>query len=228
MLTPLADLLGRVFRAVFRLILLVRRPRPIHTRGRVLDGEITWTPGAAPSGISWIDEPPAAAVPVVARLSRGVGLPAPLPDLIGLAMRIEVDGRPADIELASTGIGVPGRFLLVPHRFPFRAWFGSLLPYRSEHGPVLLAARAIDGRRLPSGGDALDGVLAATGCRLRLYHATATGKWHPFAVVSLRLSPAQDDRGLRFDSFRNAIPGAGTYAWARSLRQPSYRLAQRE
>ena len=228
MLARIADLLGLLLRAVFRLILLVRRPRPIHTRGHVLDGEITWMPGAALSGIPWIDEPPATPVPVVARLSRGVGLPAPLPDLIGLAMRIVVDGRPADVELASTGIGVPGRFLLVPHRFPFRAWFGSLLPYRSERGPVLLAARAVGGGSFPSGGDALDAALARAGCRLRMYHATPAGKWHPFAEVSLRLSASQDDRGLRFDSFRHTIPGAGTYAWARSLRQPSYRLAQRE
>ena len=226
MLTPLARFGGRVLRALFAGILLLRRPRPIHVRGRVLEGHITWLPGAEPSGIAWVDDAPSAPVPVVARLSRSVGLPGVLPDVIGLALRIDAGKRPADIELASTGRGVPGRFVLTVHRSPSRAWFGTLLPYRSSRGPVLLAARQVSGGTLPAREDLLDAVLTRVAWRLRLYHATPTGLWHPFADVSLRMSAEQDDAMLRFDSVRNAIPGAESYPWVRELRQPSYRRVQ--
>src|SRR4051794_8155051 len=113
MLTRTALSVGRMLRALFEAILLLRRPRPIHARGRVLEGELTWIPGAARSGIRWIDEPPNGAAPVVARLSRSLGLPPALPDIIGLALRVDAGGRPADIELASTGLGIPSRFLLL-------------------------------------------------------------------------------------------------------------------
>lgn len=220
-----------MLRALFAGLLLLRRPRPIHVRGRVLEGHITWLPGAEPSGIAWVDDAPSAPVAVVARLSRSVGLPWLLPDVIGLALRIHAGDGPADIELASTGRGVPGRFALAVHRSASRAWFGTLFPYRSPGGPVLIGARQVSDGILPARGDMLDAVLTRVGWRLRLYHATPTGLWHPFADVSLRMRAGQDDAGqddeaLRFDSVRNALPGAGTYAWVRSLRQPSYRLVQ--
>lgn len=237
MLTPLARLGGRVLRALFAGILLLRRPRPIHVRGRMLDGHITWLSGAETSGIAWVDDAPSAPVAVVARLSRSVGLPWVLPDVIGLALRIDARDGPADIELASTGRGVPGRFVLAVHRSASPAWFGTLFPYRSTRGPVLLSARQVSDGTLPARGDLLDAVLTRGGWRLRLYHATPTGLWHPFADVSLRMRAGLDDdpgpdgaapdgAGLRFDSVRNALPGAGTYPWVRSLRQPSYRLVQ--
>ncbi len=225
-----------MLRALFAGLLLLRRPRPIHVRGRVLEGHITWLPGAEPSGIAWVDEAPSVPVAVVARLSRSVGLPWLLPDVIGLALRIDAGDLPADIELASTGRGVPGRFMLAVQRSASRAWFGTLFPYRSSRGPVLLSARQTSDGTLPARGDALDAVLTRAGWGLRLYHATPTGLWHPFADVSLRMragaddaanhGTSQDDAGLRFDSVRNALPGAGTYPWVRSLRQPSYRLVQ--
>src|SRR5918994_1530860 len=116
--SPPARVAGEVLRLAFRMILLLRRPRPIHSRGRVLRGELTWLDGAVRSGLRWIDEPPDGPLPVVARLSRSVGLPSALPDVIGLALRVDAGGRPADIELASTGLGIPSRFLLTVHRSP--------------------------------------------------------------------------------------------------------------
>ncbi|MGC5170509.1 hypothetical protein ACLQ2Q_07630 [Microbacterium sp. DT81.1] len=227
MLNPAAGFVGEVLRGLFRAILFVRRPRPIHSRGRVLRGDISWIAGAAPSGIRWIDERPVHPVPVVARLSRSVGLPAALPDIIGLALRTDAAGRTVDIELASTGLGIPSRYLLLPHRSPSHARYGSLLPYWSPRGPILVCARPLTpSEPLPAGGRALDEALVREPWRLRLYHATPTGKWHPFAQVSVRLDENQDDTGLRFDSVRHALPGADTYPWVRALRQPSYHLAQ--
>ena len=222
----LARLVGGALRLLFAAILVVRRPRPIHAKGLVLQGEITWLRGAAESGIRWIDEPPLEPQHVVARVSRSVGLPAWLPDVIGLALRIDAGGRPADLELASTGFGVPSRFVLAVHRSPSRARLGTLLPYRSERGPVVLCARTCSPVGLPGRQAALEAALTREPWRLRLYHASPTGKWHPFAELALRPAADEADEQLRFDAVRHVLPGAGTYAWTRAMREPSYRLAQ--
>lgn len=227
---PIAHGIGSVLRVLFRGLHAVRRPRPIHTRGVMLTGHVEWVrPATAdrPSGIAWVDAPPPARrSPVVARLSRSIGLPAPLPDIIGLAVRVETDDGDADIEFASTGTSVPLRFALLPHRRPSRARFGILLPYRGTHGPVLLRARTL-GPPLPSGGAELDRALEANPWRLGLFHATPLGPWHPFAVLTLRRASDQTDT-RRFDAGRRLVPGARAYAWVRAVRQPSYDLVQRD
>lgn len=205
----------------------LRHPRPIHSRGVVLSGEMRWIPDAAPSGIAFVDDAPRGPVRVVARVSRSLGLPAPLPDVIGLALRVDTaawdpDGEGvADIELASTGWNVPGRFMLLPHRRPERARLGTLLPYRGRRGAVVLIARTRSGRPPASDPRELprhEGAVWA----LTLAHAAPAGRWHPFAVVELRLDADPDDRGLRFDAVRRPSPGARVHAWVRALRQPSY------
>ena len=226
MLTRIAILGGGALRLLFRSILLLRRPRPIHARGLVLRGNIVRLSGAARSGIRWIDEPMDEPLPVTSRLSRSVGLPPALPDIIGLALRFAAEGRTVDIELASTGLGVPSRFVLSPHRSPTRARFGTLLPYRSARGAVLVCAIPVSRQALPAAVPDLAAALAGEPWRLRLHHATPTGKWHPFAELTLRLAGNQDDAHLRFDAVRHELPGAGTYRWTRLLRQPSYRLVQ--
>ncbi|SDP06475.1 hypothetical protein SAMN04487788_1898 [Microbacterium testaceum StLB037] len=223
--TPVARAFGAVLSGAFAVGRRLRHPRPIHPRGAVLSGHVRWIPDAEPSGIAWIDRTPDGPVPVVARVSRSIGLPAPLPDIVGLALRVEADGEPADIELASTGWTVPARFALRAHRRVERARFGTLFPYRGTRGPVLVGARTRRGR--PAATDPRE--LRAADERtwsLTLGHATALGAWHPFAVVDLRLDDDQDDTGLRFDAVRHPLPGSHAYAWVRAARQPSYARVQ--
>ena len=216
----IARVAGRALEAVFAAILVVRRPRPIHSRGVRLRGEIRWLGTSVRSGMSWVDDQ-RGPVRVVARWSRSIGLPTALPDIQGLALRVEADGRQADIELASTGIGVPSRFVLFPHKTPWRAHLNTLLPYRGSEGPLLLAARTVTA---PS---AAFGAIPTAEWTLRLFFARPLGKWHPFADVRLHATGETDDADLRFDAVEHPLPGAGTYAWTRALRQPSYRLARR-
>jgi hypothetical protein len=217
--------LGQAFKGVFALLLLVRRPRPIHPRGVALQGTIRWLPRTSASGIRWIDEPRAPQT-VSGRVSRSVGLPPPLPDVVGLALRFEEGGRLADLELASTGFGVPSRFVLAPHRSPSRARLNVLLPYRGTRGPVLICARTIGPRDLPVALPGLARRLERQSWRLRLYWAAPTGTWHPFAELELTRRPGPVDSPERFDAVRHPLPGAGTYDWVRAVRQPSYHLTQ--
>lgn len=192
----------------------------------MLTGELSAIAGAVRSGVPWIDDHPDAHR-VVARLSRSIGLPSWLPDIIGLALRVETGGRTADIEFASTGAGAVTRFMLLPGRSPSQVTFGILFPYESTRGPLLLCARTVDDTTLPAGGAALDEALAHRDWHLELCHATPAGAWHPFANLTLRLTPpGHDDPSLRFDAGINPLPDLATYPWVRALREPAYFLAQ--
>jgi hypothetical protein len=225
-LSRLAAIGGVVLRFLFGAMLRVRRPRPIHAHGVVLEGELQRIGTPAKSGIRWIDDPSEAPEPVVGRLSRSIGLPSRLPDVIGLALRIQTTVGPADLELSTTGIGVPGRFMLVPRRSPSGATFGTLLPYRAQPGPILVCARDAAARSLPADLGAIAASLRSRPWLLRLYFASPTGKWHPFADLVLRCAADQDDAALRFDAVRRPLPGARSYRWVRLLRQPSYHRVQ--
>ena len=219
--------LGRVLAAAIEAIGAVRGPRPIHTTGLLLRGRLARLPHATRSGIAWIDQPGTGegeGAPVEARLSRGAALPAFLPDVIGLALR--VDG--GDLLLSSTGIGVPGRFLLQPRWSAGRAVLSTLMPYRGEDGPVLVAARSRRPRSLPARMEDVRAALAAEPWALELLFAPATGRWHRFATVDLApVDGALDGPEPRFDPVLRPPRGAGTYGWTRALREPSYAVARR-
>lgn len=206
----------------------VRGPRPIHTTGLLLTGRLHWSArGATRSGITWIDERPEGEVVVTARLSRGAALPARLPDVIGLAVRPGTGDGVCDLLLSSTGIGVPGRFLLLPRWTPARAVLSTLMPYRGTEGPVLIAARS-KAEVLPARMEALRAVFAHSPWHLELLFATPTGLWHRFA--ELELAPAEgpiDADVPRFDPVLRPPPGAGTYAWTRALRERAYVTGRR-
>jgi hypothetical protein len=205
---------GRVLAAVFAGIRAIRQPRPIHPKGTVYLGNVTRVnPAGRNSGISWIDAPPASGEQeVVVRISRSVGLPPPLPDVLGLAFKFTTERGAADLELASSWFGLPGRFILRPTR-SLRGAFGSLMPYRGESGPVLVSARIRD----------RDGEV----WKIDLFHASPSSTWRRFAVVSVKPVGLPDPPNLRFDPVVNPLPGAGTYDWTRRLRQGSYRAARR-
>lgn len=220
-------IVGRALGAGFATLAAVRRPHPIHPHGVLLHGTLRREGSELRTGIRWIDEPDPQPIPVLARASRSAGVPPPIPDVIGLAMRFEGDAGPADLELASTGAGWPWRFWLLLHRSPSRAHLGSMLPYRSPSGPVLIAARTVVPHDLPMSPAALAERLESEPWRLLLHVARPRGEWHPFAELELRREPGPLDPLLRFDAGRHPLPGALHYAWVQRLRQPSYDRVQR-
>lgn len=223
-ITTVASAIGLPLRAGIWLILRIRRPRPIHAHGIVLTGALRLSEQRPATGVTSFDAPSAAETAVIARLSRSVGLPTGVPDVWGLAVRIDPDG--ADLELSTTGIGVPGRFVLQPRLSPAGGVFGSILPARTPGGPVLFAALADDPQRLPHDLAGIAAALRGRPWRLRLCIARPRGRWHPFATLELRPADASDE-GLRFDAVERPLRGTDSYPWVRRLRQPSYHLARR-
>lgn len=216
---------GRILARGFTVLQHVRRPRPIHSRGLPLAGSVHWLPRTTPSGIRWIDDAaPGGRQKLTARYSRSLGLPAPLPDILGLALRVQTPEGTADLEFASTGSGIPLRFALLPRGCPSPGDYGTLLPYEGAHGSVVLRARSLS-PRLPADRDGLEVALRATSWWLELSHATPWGPWHPFALVKLRSVDTPDE--MRADAGRRLIPGARMPRWVRALRQPSYDAVQR-
>ncbi|MDQ0768130.1 hypothetical protein QF031_000879 [Pseudarthrobacter defluvii] len=211
---------GQAFAALFRLLKLARPDRPIHPKGLGLAGELTRTGNpAGPSGIDWLDSP--GQDQVAARFSRSVGLPQALPDILGLALRVSPTGSagagPADVLFASTGWGLPGRFLLMPRLDVAGATLTTLMPYRGRRGPVLLGLRT---RSLPPGS------LASGEWVLALHWAKPGGPWRECGELRLHAGADPADVPLRFDPLENQPPGADAYGWARRLRKPSYRAAR--
>jgi hypothetical protein len=218
---------GRGFQQVFRALKTVRPARPIHPHGVGLTGSLERLPMMAPdSGIAWLGTP--GTDQVQARLSRAIGLPPALPDVLGLALRVSTGSGYFDLLLASTGLSRPGRFVLIPHRDLASGALTTLMPYRGSRGPVQLAARTqgpVSG--LPSAPDAFRRALAGRTWTLALYYGPQWGKWKRFGTLSLDLDPLQPDPGIRFDPVQHPLPGAGTYEWTRRLREPAYAQARR-
>ncbi|WP_258727022.1 hypothetical protein [Cellulomonas sp. NS3] len=219
-----ASLAGAALGVLTRAVTALRGARPLHPDGATLQATVIRFGSPRPTGARWLDEP--GTDRGIARVSRSGGVPAPLPDVQGLALRLDgVDG-PSDLLLSTTGLGRVGRFLLTPHRAPSGGPYGSLLPYRTPSGPVLLVAEP-GPRVLPADLDTLARELAADPWHLRLGHATPTGRWHEFGELVVG-GPAQAtvDSVLRFDAVLHPLPGLALAPWAARLREPSYAAAR--
>ena len=181
--------------------------KPLHPDGELRVATVTRMGGPVPSGVPWLDEP--GTDEALVRVSRAVGVPAALPDIHGLAIRVAADHEPADLLLASTGSGPLTRFVLLASRSATRLPLTSLLPYRTDRGPIVLAARADSERSF------------------ELSWARPLGSWVPFGRLELG-TPVVADEPVSFDPVLHVLPGLGHYGWVRRLREPSYRTARRQ
>jgi len=192
-------------------VLAALRPaaKPLHPDGGVTQGLLHRFGAEVASGAAWLDAVSEDQVQV--RRSRAVGLPAPAPDIFGLAIRAPLPGGGyGDLLFATTGLGRLSRFTLTPARTPYTRPLTTLLPYRTRSGPVLLSAvhRSEDG--------------------LDLAWAVGTGAWRRFASLRLSQDPElSEDAPVSFDPVRNPLPGLEVYDWVSRLREPSYRTARR-
>lgn len=207
---------GAVLRVVFAGVARVRpAPKPLHPRGSVVAGTVLRHGLVTPVGVPWLDRQ--GEDEVLVRLAPGGGLPPPLPDVQGMAIRISTRGEhAADLLLASTGLSALGRFVLLPRRDAVHVPYGTLLPYRSPTGPLLLAARPLEA--------------AATGeLRFDLLVARPLGSWHRFATLLLPPEAThRPDELVSFDPVLNALPGLEFPAWVARLREGAYAAARDE
>lgn len=138
--TPLAEAARTTFRVGSRL----RSARFFHPRGLVLAGELRAS-GEGPL--------PVGRTACLVRISKAIGTPGDLPDILGLALRYEdsqdVGQRPVDILVASS-VGTHGwqRSTLWPAAAWGTARFTSLLAWESDAGVRARVTVEVDDPRL--------------------------------------------------------------------------------
>jgi hypothetical protein len=205
-MVSVSSLVGAALGGVFRVVGAVRpAAKPLHPRGRVRHATLHRRGVEPPVGVPFLDM--VATDAVLVRESRAVGLPRPLPDIHGLALRIpNPDGSHGDALFSTNGFGWLTRFLLVPTRTTYGRPMTTLLPYDTAAGPVLLGIHEVGTNTL------------------ELSFAVGEGAWRSFG--ELRLSEEEGDEEVSFDPVRNTLPGLAQYAAVRRMREPAYDAAR--
>ncbi|MGQ4600310.1 phosphodiesterase [Nocardia sp. R6R-6] len=120
----MVDLPAAMVKGAFATGARIRHARVFHPNGLHLSGRLHAEPEFEPLFGSGERA-------VIARLSKGAGLPGALPDVLGFAFRVlDRDDEPWDFALSTTGRGLLGRLVFTPARGWASARYGCLMPYR--------------------------------------------------------------------------------------------------
>ena len=225
-MTDLSRVAGRLVAVPLGALAAWRRGKPMHPRGAVFDAvlERTGAPaGEEPWGVPWLDG--RATDRGVVRMSRGAGLPPPLPDLLGLALRVPRPAdEPIDVLLTTTGRGPVSRLVPFPRR-DAAAVYSSMMAYRSDAGAVRIAAfPAADG--VPSDPEPLADEVERAGLVFTLAAARGLGAWRPFARLTLTGPVPALDPDVRFDAVQRPPPGLVADGPMARFRAPAYAAAR--
>ena len=163
---------------------------------------------------------------VVGRVSKGIGLPGGLGNVIGLAIRIPPQpfaATPWDILLASAGSGLVTRFALRPVT-SWGATMTSLMPLRYERTYWWIRAQMTGGPRSGLELDDISQHIDDGGVEFRLDQAAGTNEFQPLARVRFHevISAAPSD-DVAFDPTIHSAPGVKLAPeWLTELRQRAY------
>lgn len=204
----LGGALGGVLGAAFGGAAAVRRTKPLHPRGQVGDGVLTVSAAQPGYDVPLFAE--RGRHPCQVRWSRSVGLPSPLPDVEGLAVRFEHPR--ADLLFAATGTGRLTRFVFAPRPPGRHGAQTTLLPVATAAGPLLLRVTPHAGPDHPPR-------------RYDLAVGAPSGAWTP--VGGLEVGEWRADEPTRFDPVQHPLPGTWQYPAVRRMREPAYALARR-
>ncbi|HUR85447.1 MAG TPA: hypothetical protein VMY78_08885 [Solirubrobacteraceae bacterium] len=169
---------------------------------------------------------------VLMRFSRSLGLPRPLPDLLGVSLRV-VDaygaGRHQDFLLV-TSVDLPVlHHIFLPARDVQQRPYSSALPYRAGDETFLVGVVADPSSPRPPGEDEFERLhrAAATGA-LTFGLATASLRGRFRRVATLHVQERMPDAidSLRFDPF-NCGGGLQPVGTLNRLRDYAYPLSQR-
>jgi hypothetical protein len=199
-----------------------RNGKPMHPRGAVFEAVLERDGSPDGWGVPWLDA--RATDEALVRFSRGAGLPAPLPDLLGLAVRLPTDGAPVDLLLTTTGAGPLSRLVPVPRR-DTAAVYSSIMGYRSDAGSLRLAAFP-EADEVPSDPEPLARAVSRDGLRFTLAAARGPGPWRRFARLSLRDPLPSLDPDIRFDAVQHPPPGLVPDGPMARFRAPAYARAR--
>jgi hypothetical protein len=198
----------------------VRHRRVFHPLGVLAEGRIE---RIAPAGYGL----PIESVDVLARVSKAVGIPRGLPDLIGLAWRMpehEPASTPWDVLMVSAGSGLLTRFALRPVLSWTGTTFSTLMPLRREDGWWWLKAELTTQTGSGLSLDTIGAQINASGLTFDIEQAHGTAGFEPLAVLTLtKVIPTDEDHDVSFDPTRNTGSGVGLGPeWLTKIRERAY------
>lgn len=228
-LTPLVEATAGVASGLlFGTLSAVRGRRIFHPEGAAFSAALDVS-GGGRFGVPLLDEP--ARRDCITRVSRGVGLPAPAPDVLGLAVRVLDAHGPARHQdlLLVTALSAPGaRRILVPARDFAGGHYSSILPYRVGDAHVLFGATPLPASdaTAPRSFDDLAAALADGRLRYRLEIGRRGMPWEPVGTLDVgrRLGPAEAE-SLRFNP-ANTGGGIEPVGVVQTLRRLAYAGSQ--
>jgi hypothetical protein len=221
------DVIGTATAAGFRLASRLRGSKAFHPAGVVHEAVVEIAGGEdAPPGVGILATP--ARHQALIRFSRGAGLPAPLPDVMGMAIRlpdVHGPGRHQDLLLVTSGDGPVLHHLLVPAPGFLSLPYSSLLPYRAaDRGLFVVGATVRERHRPAPGSDEYDGLAraAATGePAFDLAVAGLGGRLRPVGTITLGSRLDRAANALRFNPF-NTGGGLQPSGFLHRLRDAAY------
>jgi hypothetical protein len=221
----------------FYALAALRRRRSLHPTGVGYQGWLRVPDDSPPQpGLPLFQA--GATHPAILRFSRGAGLPEPLPDALGVAIKLPDAHSPGvdqDLLLTSSTDRPLLRRLLFPARSFARGAFSTALPYDlgSERVVLLLVpVLTSDGRSTggvghrPAGALAELRAIAADGLEFELRAAKSLGRSQPLATVTVGPPLSADQtEALRFNPWTTG-PGIRPSGWLNLLRDAAYRASQ--
>jgi hypothetical protein len=210
----------------FRLGSAVRGARVFHPRGFLCRGSWTIDTASPIAGAAEVLQP-GVRHEVIARASRGAGLPEALPDFFGIAVRL-VDaygpGRHQDLLInASSSLPVLHHLFLPAPRW-FAQAYSTCLPYRAGDGPFLIGLLP-PSERGPA--PPLDAMRAAvrTGVTFQIAVCAPLGRWRPIGALRLDEALPPDAPDVDFDPW-NTGGGLVPATWLNRIRREAYRQSR--
>ncbi len=225
-----SELVGLALGIPLAALAAVRRGKAVHPHGVAYDATLAVAgDGVAPPAARLLSQP--GEHRAVVRFSRSLGLPRPIPDLMGLAIRVIDAYGPARHQdfLLVTSVDKPLlHHVFLPVTDLQQRPYSSSLPYRAGSDTFLIGGLP-DPRSPRPGGenefDRLDAAAATGRLRFQLAVAPLAGRFR--AVAELRIGkrlPAEFD-ALRFNP-SNTGGGLELVSVLNGARDRAYRLSQ--
>jgi hypothetical protein len=226
----LAEATGMSLGAVLAALAGVRRGKAFHPDGVVYEARLEIAGGpAAPRGAELLSQP--GDHRAVARFSRAVGVPRPIPDLLGLSIRVPDvygAGRHQDFLLVTSADYPLLHHIFLPAVDAQQRPYTSSLPYRAASRLFLVGALPDPDSPRPPGRDEFERLEAAASTgrlSFRFAVASVNGRFRPVGRLRVGRRLGRELDALRFNPW-NTGGGMRPAGWLNGARDRAYKLSQ--
>ena len=209
-------------------IAAVRRGKAVHPHGAVHAARLVLD-GTGPSGSTLLGT--AGEHRAIVRFSRSVGVPRPIPDLLGMSIRVlDAYGQDEhqDLMLVSSADLPVAHHIFLPASDVQQRPYTSSLPFRAGDERFLIGALPVAGSPRPGGGNELErlAAAAATGrLRFDLAVAAVMGRFRPVGQIWVESRLPGELDALRFNPW-NSGGGLEPAGALNGARDRAYKMSQ--